>query len=204
MSWKPHTVTRGPLKGQYFATQQGYHNALARTKGFRSYAAWRAAPVRKPIGKLSASEYESRKFALRAVSLMRTKNLSLTEASRQVGIDPATVKRYAGRGLDREGRRYTPKPFDRLSRTLRVLTPEGQISLPIADSRTASQIGRYWNAVEHYLATGDTSQLERFRGKFFRVNKQAYPFIVDTDLLDDLAAAGELHFDDLYDDGIAA
>jgi hypothetical protein len=204
MSWKPHTLTRGPLKGQYFATQQAYQNALARAKGFRSYAAWRAAPVRTPPGKLSASEYESRKFALRAVSLMRTKNLSLTAASRQVGIDPATTKRYAGRALEREGRAYRPTPYDKLTRQLRVLTPEGQISLPIGDSRTASQISRYWNAVEHYLATGDTSQLEKFRGKFFRVQKRAYPFIVDTHLLDELAAAGELHFEDLYDDGVAA
>lgn len=204
MSWTPHTLSRGALKGQTFATQQEYQNALAKTKGFRSYAQMRAAPVTKSFGKLRPSEYESRKFALRSVSLMRTRNLSLAEASRQVGVDPATVKRYAGSALDKEGRRIKAKPNDRLSRTMWVLTNEGRVSLPIKDSRTASLISRYWNAVDHYLSTGDDRQLKPFRGKFFRVNKQAYPFITDRAILDELGSAGELHFEDIYDNSPAA
>src|SRR5262249_36556702 len=105
---------------------------------------------------------------------------------------------------DREGRRVVAKPSDRFVRVMRVLTEGGVISLPIKDSRTASQISKYWNAVEHYLSTGDSGPLNRFRGKFFRVNKLAYPFITDIAVIDLLGSAGELQFDDIYDDSPAA
>jgi hypothetical protein len=203
VSWTPHAPTRGVLKGQYFATQQQYQNALARTKGFRSYADMREAPASTRSGALKPRAVQSRRMALRVLQQMRHFSLSLAGAARNVGIAPSTVKRYASSGLQRERRQYRPTSYDRMSRTMVVLTAQGTISLTIRDSRTASKIGSYWVAVERYLQTGNTDRLMQFRGKFFRVDKQAYPFITDTTVLDQLGGAGVLRFDDIYDNSPA-
>jgi hypothetical protein len=38
---------------------------------------------------------------------------------------------------------------------LRILTDEGVIDTLVVSDDVASSIGRYWNAVRHYLYTGD-------------------------------------------------
>jgi hypothetical protein len=193
------------IKGVFYPTRQTYLDALARRRGYPSYAYLRAAPVAaRKARALSGLRAVSRRGALSAINVARTKRVSLTRAAREAGVSVATVKRYAHRALERRGRRLDVKAYDKLPRTLRVLTPEGQISVEVRDSRTASRIGEYWDAVRHYVATGDTSRLRPFRGKFFFAQKRGYRFVTETAVLDRLAYAGELHFEDLYDNGMAA
>ena len=61
----------------------------------------------------------------------------------------------------------------------------------------ASEIGSYWNAVQHYLRTGDASRLARFEGQFINLRR----FLTDPDRIDELALLGEPDIPDIYDDG---
>lgn len=87
-----------------------------------------------------------------------------------------------------------------LVRPMLVPTVDGLMTLDVRDSRTASRIGAYHNAVKIYLDTGNDRALRRFSGRRggVTVGKRFYPFITDTSILDRLADAGELGFDDLY------
>ncbi len=149
---------------------------------------------------LRSPEREARGRALDALSKMRSDGLSLQAAARAAGTTVNAVKRHAGPALERTGSgRIRAKESDRLVRSLNFPTETGIIGLDVRDSRSAKRISAYWHAVQRYLETGDDFQLRRFRGKSVRVNKQAHAFITDTAMLDRLADAGELSFDDLYE-----
>jgi hypothetical protein len=147
----------------------------------------------------TAASKLARSRALEVLSLMRTKRQSLAEAAREAQTTRKTVVRYVGVALLKTGsRRYAAKPFDRLARSLRFLTPEGQIAVTVRSSRTASKIAEYWAAVDHYLRTGDTERLHQFSGKSVRAGKEQFPFITDPRTLNRIASAGEVAFEDIY------
>jgi hypothetical protein len=80
---------------------------------------------------------------------------------------------------------------------MRVLTANGVRSIDVlGDSDTSSLIGRHWNAVKHFLNTGETEVLEPFRG--WRVGP--HRLAIAPDFIEQWALAGELDFEDIYDD----
>ncbi len=124
---------------------------------------------------------------------------SLTAASRAVGVAPDTVLRYAGSGFTRANGRWKPKPTDRLSRQMRFLDARGSVPVEPASSKEAAKLARYWNAVHHYLKTGDDRELRRFaRMRLQTRQKTSLPFLTDRHQLRRLGYAGELRFEDLY------
>lgn len=125
---------------------------------------------------------------------------SLSRAARGARTTPDTVLRYGGSALTRNERgRYHAKLTDRLYRRMRFLDEQGERWVEPANSREASKLGEYWNAVDHYLATGDDKPLRRFRRMRLRTRqKTVLPFVTDLDLLDRLGRAGELSFESLY------
>jgi hypothetical protein len=197
----PYTPRSGVVAGQTFASERQYRNALARAKGFRSWSEQqRQTRPRSSGARLRPAEQEAQRRAFDALAQMRADSLSLSAAARAAGTTVNTIKRHTGSALKQTpSGRYRPTPYDRLGRPLLVPMADGPIWLTVRDSRSASKLGAYWAAVRHYLNTGDTRQLRRFRGRGITINKRFYPFITDTDLLDPLADAGELAFDDLYD-----
>lgn len=199
----PYSPRRGRFAGQTFTSERQYRNALARAKGYASWSAQQR--VRRSAGSVAAirhlrpAEGQARDRALDALQLMRREGLSLARAAQLTGTTPNAVHRHAGRALEQTGSgTYRVKPYDRLVRQIRFLTREGVIVLPVRDSRSASTIARYMSAVDHYLRTGDDSRLRRFRGKGVWVEKRFRPFLTDLDLLDHLANAGEVSFEELY------
>jgi hypothetical protein len=69
----------------------------------------------------------------------------------------------------------------------------------VRDSRQASQVAEYWNAVHRYLETGDDSALRKFRRKRITDAKGTrVPLLTDLDELDRLGSAGVLSFESLY------
>lgn len=155
------------------------------------------APERRPKPRSTRPTPKGR--ALDAVAEMRRKGKSLTKATQAVHTTRKTVRKYAASAVGpKEHGRYTPKAYDRLTRPMRFLTPDGLIELHIRSSTSASRIGEFWNAVDTYLRTGRTGALNRFRGKVVRLNGVAYPFVTDPRTLDRLANAGEVRFEDLY------
>ena len=134
------------------------------------------------------------------ISKMRAEGVSLRQASREIRIDPRTVVRLGGSALrKRANGRYAAKASDRLLRVLRVPTRKGPRPIAVRDSRQASQLAEYWNAVHRYLETGDASALQKFRRtRITDATGTRVPLLTDLDELDRLGSAGVLSFESLY------
>jgi len=81
---------------------------------------------------------------------------------------------------------------------MRFLSPQGIIAIDVRGSESASRVGEYFNAVHVFLNTGDATKLKRFRGKYLQSGGKRHAFITDLDLLERLAHAGEVRFEDIY------
>lgn len=157
---------------------------------------------------LTARQYFSRSTefqetwddVVHAISRMRSKGMSLSRASEEIGIDPNVVIRLGRTALRKQPNgTYVPKKTDRLLRVLTVLTADGRQEIATRDSRQASQLGRYWDAVQRYLQMGDTSRLEKFQGKKITdASREQFLLLTDTEELNRLGKAGVLSFESLY------
>lgn len=145
-------------------------------------------------------EREAYQKSLQVLSEMR-QGKSLSRAAREVGVSPDTVRRYVGSAFEpRPGGRFAAKPSDRLYRRMKFLDERGQLSVEPANSREASKLAQYWAAVRQYLQDGDVRPLRRFERMRLRLrDKSVRRFVTDPDRLDDLARAGEVSFEDLYE-----
>jgi hypothetical protein len=143
---------------------------------------------------------QARTRALHALAKMRRDNLSLAEACRLEHIKPRTFLRHVGSAVqqDRPGGKYRAATGDRFRRDLQIPTALGPTAVPIHGSKKATEISQYLNAIALYLRKGDTSKLERFKGKTIRVRGQKIELITDPETLSGLALAGALQFDQLY------
>jgi len=82
---------------------------------------------------------------------------------------------------------------------LAVPTVDGTREVALRDSRQASILGRYWDAVQRYLQTGDASAIQKFQGKRITAgNRARIPLLTDLDQLSRLGNAGVLSFESLY------
>ena len=81
---------------------------------------------------------------------------------------------------------------------MKILTASG-VEVVSVDFGTdaASAIGHHWNAVKHFLNTGDISELEPFA----TLRIQGHGFAVDPGWIEHWAARGELDFEDIYETG---
>jgi len=123
---------------------------------------------------------------------------SLRRAAREAGTTLATIRRYAGPTVYREGRRWRVRRNDRLLRRMRWIVETGVITIDVTDSTTAARISRYWSAVQRYVETGTDQELRQFRGKTIRIQKKDYYFVTDMRVLDELAHLGEISFETIY------
>lgn len=139
---------------------------------------------------------EGRAKALEAVGLARRENLTIRTAARRTGVSIGTVRKYASPALTTDAfGRLVATGADRLYRRVKVIGPEGDVFVNTRGSRRASTVGEYWNAVRHYLSTGDEGPLERFRGR--RV--AGVELETEPDVIDELSRRGEVSFEDLYE-----
>jgi hypothetical protein len=131
---------------------------------------------------------------------MRREHISLSKASREEHIKPATVRRHVGRAVRQEkpGGPFRATKGDSLRRDLRIPTANGQISVPVYGSKNASLVSSYLNAVSEYFRTGKRTKLNSFTGKTIKVDGKEIELITDPALLLPLAQADVLHFDQLY------
>ena len=130
---------------------------------------------------------------------MRREGRSLRAAAEQAGVSPRTVVEKARLALRKHHGRYVAIPLDELRRPMRVLTERGLVVLDVRSSRTATRLATYWHAVDAYLRTGDKRRLASYAGRSFLAQGHRMPFITDPRLLDRLAQAGEVTFEDLYE-----
>jgi hypothetical protein len=146
---------------------------------------------------LIASEKRARDRALEALSLMRHEDLSLDRAAEAAGTTPHTVLKYAGGALQRTASgEIRARSSDSLFRRMRALVAgEGPRDVDVHTSREASIIARHWNAVKHFLWTGDPRRVARFKG----VTVAGRPLETDPDAIERWARRGELDFEDIYE-----
>jgi hypothetical protein len=131
---------------------------------------------------------------------MRSEKASLQKVSKEYGISPHTVKRWAGSVLQKQSSgKWVARKGDTLLRVLTIPTPEGTREIGVRGSRQATRLALFWNAVRRYVETGDSSKLKRFTGKYIRDATGAQiPFITDLKQLNRLGSAGVLSFESLY------
>lgn len=135
-----------------------------------------------------------------AISKMRSNRISLREASREFDLDPNVLTRLGRSALrKRKNGKYLAKSNDKLLRILVVPTPHGTREVPIGDSEEASVIGQYWDGVQKYLQTGDTTALKKLKRKWIRTaDGKRIQLITDPEQLSRLGNAGALSFESLY------
>jgi len=140
---------------------------------------------------------------VQAISRMRADHVSLFQAAHEFGVSPNEVVRLGGSALRKTPKgRYVAKPTDDLLRVLSLPGKRGIREIALDDSREASLVGRYWDAVRLYLQTGDDSALRRFRGKFVQdAEGRRIDLLTDVDQLDRLGSAGVLSFESIYAGG---
>lgn len=131
---------------------------------------------------------------------MRQGGHSLNAAAREQGVNPKTVARLADSGLRKQSNgRYAARKNDRLLRVLYVPTRSGVQDIAAWDSRSASLVADYWNAVHWFLDTGDDSRLRPFRGKSVTTSDGTrIPLLTNLDDLEHLGSAGVFSFESIY------
>jgi hypothetical protein len=77
---------------------------------------------------------------------------------------------------------------------MRVLTRDGIEDLHVSDPSERSIIGSHWNAIQHFLNTGEDDRLLDLEGE--RVLGR--PLEIDPDRIEYWARYGELDFEDIY------
>ena len=131
---------------------------------------------------------------------MRSEGLSLKRASKEAGVSARTVVSWGGRTIKKGvNGRYSVAKRDSLLRVLQVVTPQGTQEIALRNSRHASILGEYWVAVQKYLRTGNSSEIEKFRNKRIKdANGIEVPLMTDLKQLKRLGSAGVLSFESLY------
>ncbi|WP_353061947.1 hypothetical protein RBB77_11585 [Tunturibacter psychrotolerans] len=137
---------------------------------------------------------------LGVVSKMRREKISLTQASRDAGINPRTVTRWGKTALQKQKNgKYAAKKSDSLLRLVIIPTPDGTRDIAVRGSKQVTLLAEYWNALHRYLQTGDSSPLKKFQGKHIVDAKGVdIPLSVDLSALNRLGSAGVLSFESLY------
>jgi hypothetical protein len=156
----------------------------------------RAPPSRVPLAHLTSKERLARRRALEVVSEARRGKGSLSKLARARGMSPKTVRRASG-AFRKRGGRWVPTRSDRVERWLRSYENGTRIEVQLRDSRTASLLSRYSNAVGRYRETGDPTGLAEFKGKTYRdASGTVHTFEADPAALRDAFERSESDFGD--------
>jgi hypothetical protein len=139
----------------------------------------RAPRHRIPLTYLTQRERFQRQRSLEVASEARRGRGSLSRLARARGIAPKTVRRASG-AFRKKGRRWVATQSDRVQRYLQTYEHGARKSVLVSDSRTATLLSRYANAVYHYLDTGDAGRLREFEGKTY-IDARGKVHTIETD-----------------------
>ena len=149
---------------------------------------------------LSEDQQETWNRVVHVIAKMRSEGVSLTQASREFGLDPRVVRNRAGLALRKTKKgRYVARKADKLLRVLVIPSVQGLTEVAVRGSETASKIAEYNTAVQKYLRTGDASRLKKFRRmKLLNEKGERIKLVTDLAELQKLGSAGVLSFESLY------
>jgi hypothetical protein len=139
-------------------------------------------------------------LAVQVPARMRSEGASLPKVAREVGLTSNQVLRLARPAFRKlRNGRYSVRASDKLLRILILPSDKGLIEIPVNDSREASLVGEYWNAVDGYLRTGDASALLKLKKKRVKsASGKNVSLLTDLKELERQASAGVLRFESLY------
>ena len=137
----------------------------------------------------SKREIETRKRSLRVLRRTR-RGESLAQASRAEHIKPATVRKDLPGQFHQSapGKPWKPTKSDRIAAPMNILTPVGNVVVPVRGKEERSRLGRYVAARRRWRENrpGAAAELAAFEGQ----TVSGYPLITDTKLLETLDDAG--------------
>ena len=112
---------------------------------------------------LSPREQLERERALEVLSQARRFGQSLSHLSREHRISTKAVLK-ATNGFKKVKGRWKAKKIDKISRIMAINENGKELFIEVTDSRYATLIGKYHDAVKEYLNTGNTDILAEFEG----------------------------------------
>ena len=126
---------------------------------------------KRPWRKLSPRQKLLREKSLAVISELRSsKTKTLPQAANDNDITVQNVIKHTN-GFKKVNGKPVVKRWDRIRRVMRINTGGKEKSVEIRDSRTASVVGRYHNAIKQFLNTGDKTKLSKFRNKKVKDSK---------------------------------
>lgn len=111
---------------------------------------------------LSPRQKNNRERSLEVTSIARNSKQSLSKISKNHDISVKTVIRNTN-AFKKVNGKWVAKKFDRISRVLKINENGKEKSIETSNSKTASTIGVYHNAVKQFLNTGDSKALKQFK-----------------------------------------
>lgn len=131
-------------------------------------------PVNKrPESLLTPKQKSIREKSLQVLSIVRNSKKSLSKVSREYKISTNSVL-YNTNAFKKVNGRWVAKKYDKIPRVIKVNENGKQVSFEISDSRIASSIGRYHNAVREFLNTGNADKLSKFKYKKIKDRESNY------------------------------
>jgi hypothetical protein len=132
---------------------------------------------------------------------MMQDGLSERQAAKAEGIPRSTLRSYRKRNTKSWFRNGHWQIADKRPQPMYIVS-KGEVRTIVATDRTASVVGRYWNAVNAYLDTNRRSYLRRFDGVRVRDYGGKY-YVLETDpsVLRKLDAIGDFDFKEIYAQG---
>ena len=121
---------------------------------------------KRPWRKLTPRQKVLRTKSLSVVHTLRNSksNGSLHTVSAQNDIAISTVVNHTN-GFKKINGKLVVKRWDVVPRVMLINESGVEKSIEIKNSRTAGVIGRYHNAVKHFLNTGDNTKLNKFKNR---------------------------------------
>jgi hypothetical protein len=149
---------------------------------------------------MSKPDQDRWNLAVQVPAKMRSEGASLPKVAHDLGLTSKQVLRVARPAFRKlPNGRYSVLASDHLLRILVLPLKKGLSEIPVNDSREASLVGEFWNAVDRYLRTGDASALLSLKKKRVKTaSGKRIPLLTDLDELDRQASAGVLRFESLY------
>ncbi len=155
---------------------------------------------KKAWSRLTPKQKSERILALKVLSQMRERK-SLSRASEEFGISPETAQSHIRSAIKKKRNRWVAKKHDRIQRQM-VINEKGESkSIIVINSKDASLIGKYHNAVKQFLQTGDESLLKPFKNESIK-DSRGRKHLLETNpqaLFDIAEAREDAEFFEIYE-----
>ncbi len=118
----------------------------------------------KHLHELSIAQKVQRDKSYRVLAMMRAGD-SYTLCCKNSKIDPRTVRKHISIALYKKNNRIKPKKHDHLLRNMRTNELGKDVFVELSDSREATRLAQYHDAVRAYLQNGELGPLNGYNGQ---------------------------------------